>query len=538
MGFLGKILVWMAVVTWVPAMATTFEETLVGLGKKDLDAVSQAVSAFGELDDQRILALLQALNDAKLVVNDNNHKIYIQLEDATLVDVITGEKQTAQNKTLRTVETSNVIRRSIDEVLLKFRLFSPDMGVRKEAALSLTGQADVEKAAVIDRALVQEKDQEIRHLLEMAQARAYLASTETEKKLQGIKSLAQQQDKSTLKPLLVEILMQNEDGSYVESSVEVRKAAQHILDGIQQKELLLFSLENLSQGLSLGSILLLAAIGLAITFGLMGVINMAHGEMLMIGAYATYVVQTLFKTYLSTAMDWYLVAAMPVAFLVAATVGLIMERLVVRHLYGRPLDSLLATWGVSLILIQLVRLSFGAQNVAVENPDWLKGNFQLMGDFAMTYNRAAIILFVVFVVALVWYLINKTPLGLQVRAVQQNRNMAAAMGINTSRVDMWTFAVGSGVAGLGGVALSQVGNVGPELGQTYIIDSFMVVVLGGVGKLVGAIVGALGLGIFTKIFEASVDAVLGKILVLVFVILFIQRRPQGIFALKGRATEN
>jgi urea transport system permease protein len=269
----------------------------------------------------------------------------------------------------------------------------------------------------------------------------------------------------------------------------------------------------------------------------MGVINMAHGEMLMLGAYATFVVQNLFKTYLPGFFDAYLIVAIPVAFLASATVGVILERLVIRHLYGRPLETLLATWGLSLILIQTIRLLFGAQNVGVANPSWLSGGLVITPGLVLTYNRVAIIVFAGLVLSAVWLLFQRTRLSLNVRAVTQNRPMAAAMGINTSQVDMWAFALGSGVAGLGGVALSQLGNVGPELGQAYIVDSFMVVVLGGVGKLAGAVVGALSLGVINKFLEPTMGAVLGKIMVLVFLILFIQKRPQGIFALKGRAVE-
>jgi len=269
----------------------------------------------------------------------------------------------------------------------------------------------------------------------------------------------------------------------------------------------------------------------------MGVINMAHGEMLMLGAYSAYVTQEFFKNFLPGLFEWYIIAAIPIAFIVPAIVGMILERSIIRHLYGRPLETLLATWGISLILIQTVRLIFGAQNVEVANPSWLSGGFQITQGLLLTNNRICIILFVVFVVILVWLLLNRTSLGLMVRAVTQSRSTASAMGIFTSRIDMCTFGLGSGIAGLGGLALSQIGNVGPELGQSYIVDSFMVVVLGGVGKIAGTIFGALGLGIINKFLEPFTGAVLGKILVLVFIILFIQKRPQGIFALKGRLAD-
>ncbi|MBC8134160.1 MAG: urea ABC transporter permease subunit UrtB, partial [Deltaproteobacteria bacterium] len=285
---------------------------------------------------------------------------------------------------------------------------------------------------------------------------------------------------------------------------------------------------------SLASVLLFAALGLAITFGLLGVINMAHGEMLMLGAYATYSVQVFFQNHAPDFFRYYLIAAVPVAFIVTFAIGVVLERIVIRHLYGRPLETLLATWGISLILIQAVRTIFGAQNVAVANPDWLAGGVQIAHGLVLPFNRIGVVAFVIAVALGVWVLLYRTRIGLNVRAMTQNRGMAACVGIPTQRLDAWMFGLGSGIAGLGGVALSQLGNVGPELGQGYIIDSFMVVVLGGVGRLAGAVVSALGLGIINKLIEPAAGAVLGKILILVFVILFIQRRPQGLFALKGR----
>jgi len=269
----------------------------------------------------------------------------------------------------------------------------------------------------------------------------------------------------------------------------------------------------------------------------MGVINMAHGEMMMIGAYTAFVVQNFFVAHFAAHFDWYVAVAIPAAFVVSGAVGVLMERSVIRHLYGRPLETLLATWGISLLLIQTVRLIFGAQNVTVANPGWLSGGVEILPQVVLTYSRLAVIAFSVVVMLFVWFLMNKTRLGLEVRAVTQNRAMAAAMGISTRRVDMWTFGVGSGVAGLGGVALSQLGNVGPELGQGYIVDSFMVVVLGGVGQLAGSVMAAFGLGIANKILEPQIGAVLGKILILALIILFIQKRPQGLFALKGRVID-
>ena len=290
-------------------------------------------------------------------------------------------------------------------------------------------------------------------------------------------------------------------------------------------------------GLSLGSILLLVALGLAITYGLMGVINMAHGELMMVGAYATYVVQAFFRQHMGSAFDYYLIAALPMAFLSAALVGALLERTVLRYLYSRPLETLLATWGISLILMQTVRTIFGAQNVAVENPSWMSGGIQVLANLSLPWNRLLIIVFALLVLAGLAVLISQTRLGLFVRGVTQNRAMASCMGVNTARIDTYAFALGCGIAGLAGCALSQIGNVGPDLGQVYIVDAFMVVVLGGVGQLAGTVYAALGLGVLNKFLEGWTGAVLAKIAVLVLIIIFIQKRPQGLFAMKGRSAE-
>ncbi|HYJ19489.1 MAG TPA: urea ABC transporter permease subunit UrtB, partial [Burkholderiales bacterium] len=264
---------------------------------------------------------------------------------------------------------------------------------------------------------------------------------------------------------------------------------------------------------------------------------MAHGELLMIGAYSTYLVQLTFRKWFPTHLDWYVVAAVPTAFIITAAVGMLLERTVIRWLYGRPLETLLATWGISLVLMQTVRTIFGAQNVEVANPSWMSGGVTVLGGLVLTYNRMVIIGFAIFVVAIVWALLNRTRLGLFVRAVTQNRRMADCVGVPTGRVDMLTFGLGSGIAGLGGVALSQLGNVGPDLGQSYIVDSFLVVVLGGVGQLAGTVIASIGLGELNKFLEPYAGAVLAKIAILVLVVLFIQKRPQGLFALKGRSAD-
>jgi len=338
--------------------------------------------------------------------------------------------------------------------------------------------------------------------------------------------------------LLRPLLAKSPDGSYTEPDASVRRAAQAGLDELASIQRRGEIAGTIFAGLSLGSVLLLAALGLAITYGLIGVINMAHGEFLMIGAYATYVVQNIFQQHWPGAFDWYPLAAVPVAFVAAALVGIALERLILKHLYGRPLETLLTTFGVSLLLIQATRMIFGAQNVQVSNPSWMSGGLTVLPNLILPYNRLIILAFSVTVITLAWTVLNRTRLGLFVRAVTQNRQMAACVGVKTGRVDSYAFAFGAGIAGLGGCALAQIGNVGPDLGQGYIIDSFMVVVLGGVGQLAGTIIGAFGLGVASKMIEPFYGAVLAKIAVLVFIVLFIQKRPQGMFALKGRSAES
>jgi urea transport system permease protein len=390
---------------------------------------------------------------------------------------------------------------------------------------------------LIEKALNKENDNEVREIFMLVLAKEGLSSDDKNKRLQSLNTI-NKFGNNDFKTDLETLLEKNDAGEFLESDPDIRDRAAKAISKIENRQFFINQAANLFYGLSLGSILLLASLGLAITFGLMGVINMAHGEMLMIGAYSTFVVQNLFKEYLPNLFDWYLIAAIPTAFIVSGVIGIIMERTVIRHLYGRPLETLLATWGISLVLIQTVRLIFGAQNVEVANPSYLSGGIQAFSGVVLPFNRIAIIIFVIFVVISVWTLLQKSSLGLQVRAVTQNRGMASCVGISTRKIDMYTFGLGSGVAGLGGLALSQIGNVGPELGQLYIVDSFMVVVLGGVGKIAGTVAGAMGLGVLNKFLEPVAGAVLGKILILVLIIIVIQKRPQGLFALKGRMADN
>ena len=366
--------------------------------------------------------------------------------------------------------------------------------------------------------------------LELVRAASALASDDPAQRLAAARALGEQRTPAT-KLLLNDRLAEEPDAAV---QAAIREAIRHIDDTLVWGD----RLNAVFSGVSLGSVLLLAALGLAITYGLMGVINMAHGELIMIGAYATYVMQGLFQRFVPEPLfGWYLVAAIPASFLASALVGAVLERGVIRFLYGRPLETLLATWGISLMLQQLVRSIFGAQNVGVENPAWMSGGLQLMANVTLPWNRIGIIVFAALVLAAMGWLIARTRLGLFVRGVTQNRPIASCMGVNTARVDTYAFALGSGIAGLAGCALSQIGNVGPDLGQGYIVDSFMVVVMGGVGQLAGTVYAALGLGVLNKFIEGWAGAVLAKIAVLVFIIIFIQKRPQGIFAMKGRSAE-
>ncbi len=429
---------------------------------------------------------------------------------------------------LKEVEVSNDIRRVAAPVLAQLQLGSPRTSVRLAAAEELAKGGGDEASALLRKALLREKDKGVHAALTLALARVDLQSPEASIRMNAIEII----ERSGNDIFLADLQRLQAPGG--DSDPRVRMAAKRAVEAVLGRQRVISMVGSLIYGLSLASVLLFAALGLAVTFGLLGVINMAHGEMLMLGASSTYVVQTFFQQHLPGALRFYLFAAIPVAFVVTGLVGVLLERTVIRHLYGRPLETLLATWGISLILIQTVRLIFGAQNVAVANPDWLAGGVELAHGLVLPFNRIGVVVFVIVVAFGVWFLLQRTRLGLQVRAVTQNRGMAACVGISTARIDAWMFGLGSGIAGLGGVALSQLGNVGPELGQGYIIDSFMVVVLGGVGRLAGAVVAALGLGVINKLIEPAAGAVLGKIAVLVLIIVFIQRRPQGLFAIKGR----
>jgi urea transport system permease protein len=518
-----------------PAWAALDPALLTQLGSEDSEVKIEAIRKLAVAQDARAIEVLRALgNEALAIVDDGKRAVVVA--DGQITDAATGERLGSAPARLDSIVINNRIRGEIGSAIAALRLGSPDRATRLAGARELQGSDNEDALPIIEAALARESDAQVRAILELAGASLAIRSSDVGQRLKAAQRLASSTDPQ-VRQMLATMVTRQKDGSYAEPDESVRAVAQASLNAINDRlrrtemGLALFS------GVSLGSILLLAALGLAITYGLMGIINMAHGEFLMIGAYATFVVQGLFRSHFPGAFDWYVPAALPVAFFVTAALGMALERSVLRWLYGRPLETLLTTWGVSLLLIQASRTIFGAQNVEVENPSWLSGGIALDGGYVLQFNRLVIIGFALAVLAAVWLMINRTRLGLFVRGVTQNRAMASCTGVPTHRVDMLTFGLGSGVAGLGGVALSQIGNVGPDLGQGYIVDSFMVVVLGGVGQLAGTVIAALGLGSIAKFLEPWSGAVLAKITVLVFIILFIQKRPQGLFALKGRSAE-
>ncbi len=498
-------------------------------GYSEIEAQIQAIAATG---DTAAVPALEALAAGNLYVRKADGVVFIGAKAGsgfTLTDPVTGETVgEATSGELEKIKVNNRLRRAIRAALGTLTLMSPDAEVRRAAADSIFKSGDPEQIELLDAAIAAERDPSIAKLMQEARAAAVLKSDLPEEdKLAAIQVLTQRGGKDALSILTA---------TAAATEGPVHDAA---LAGVNtvQSELALWDVgQNVWYGISLGSVLLLAAIGLAITFGVMGVINMAHGEMVMLGAYTTFVVQEIIRTRAPGLFDWSLAIAIPLAFMVSGAIGVAIERGVIRFLYGRPLETLLATWGISLILQQTVRTIFGPTNKQVGNPSFMSGSFDL-GNISITWNRLWIVVFAIAVFTALMLLLKRTPFGLQMRAVTQNRPMASAMGIRTPWIDALTFGLGSGIAGMAGVALSQIDNVSPNLGQSYIIDSFMVVVFGGVGNLWGTLVGAFTLGIANKFLEPYAGAVLGKILVLVFIILFIQWRPRGLFALRGRAVE-
>jgi urea transport system permease protein len=499
---------------------------------KNFNQTKEIVAELAASGDASVAGLLTALSEGSLYYRKADNQVFVVAGSGKtfeLFDPLTGEAAgEAGSRELKKIRVNNSLRRTIRDAIGGLTLASEDASVRLTAADTLAANPDADALPAIEAALEKETDNAVARRLRQAQAAATLISDRPlEEKTSAVNVMTELGNREAL-AFLTRFEAQAEG--------ELKTLATRAIAKIE-KNLKLWGMgQNVWYGVSLGSVLLLAAIGLAITFGVMGVINMAHGEMVMLGAYTTCLVQEIIRNSMPELMDWALLIALPLAFMVSALVGLVLERGVIRFLYGRPLETLLATWGVSLILQQAVRTLFGPSNQEVSNPSWMSGAFEL-GQITITWNRLYILIFALCVFAVLLWAFNKTSMGLQMRAVTQNRRMASAMGIRTPWVDALTFMLGSGIAGIAGVALSQIDNVSPNLGQSYIIDSFMVVVFGGVGNLWGTLVGALSLGVFNKFLEPYAGAVLGKILVLVFIILFIQKKPRGLFALKGRAIE-
>jgi urea transport system permease protein len=514
-----------------PAWAALDPASVLPLADEDPDVRIEAIRKLTATQEPRVADILGALSNEALGLVDGGRRAVI-VADGRMSGAPVGPAPAG----FEPLVVNNRLRGEIDAALAALKLASPDAAARLAAAKSLQGSDNDGLLPIVQQALDKEGDSAVKGVLQLVAASLALKNADPDLRAKAAAALGKSDDPQ-VRQVLSALLAKGGDGAHAEPDERVRAAAQLSLAEIDRR---LFTTEialSAFTGLSLGSILLLAALGLAITYGLMGIINMAHGEFLMIGAYTTFLVQGAFRHYFPGAFDWYVVAALPAAFVVTAVIGMALERSVLRWLYGRPLETLLTTWGVSLLLIQASRSLFGAQNVEVENPAWLSGGIAISGGYVIPFNRIAIVVFALVVLAAVWLLINRTRTGLYVRGVTQNRAMASCTGVATHRVDMLTFGLGSGVAGLGGVALSQIGNVGPDLGQAYIVDSFMVVVLGGVGQLAGTVIAAFGLGSIAKFLEPLSGAVLAKIMVLVFIILFIQKRPQGLFALKGRSAE-
>ena len=505
------------------AHALTMPEAL-SISAGDNDERIAALQALTPRNDPALPALIEALLADQVKVAGETVLIY---DGETARHAITGEVMPLPEAAEDVVNNSRMSG-ELEAVLALPKLLSDDADERESAIDAVAEAPDESKLPAVEQALAQETVPALRKQLETVQAKILLRAKDPARRIEAASLLAGK-GSPEVRALLMERMQPEE-----ETDPAVMAALE---DSLKQVNRTLAWGEHagvIFTGISLGSILLLAALGLAITYGLMGVINMAHGELIMIGAYATFVVQNLFRQYLPGAFDYYIWLAVPASFMAAAIVGAILERSVFRFLYGRPLETLLASWGISLILMQLVRTIFGAQNVQVENPSWLSGGMDVLSNLTLPYNRLAIIAFAALVLIGVSLLIARTRLGLFVRGVTQNRAMASCMGVNTARIDTLAFSLGAGIAGLAGCALSQVGNVGPDLGQAYIVDSFMVVVTGGVGQLAGTVYAALGLGMINKFLEGWSGAVLAKIMVLIMVVIFIQKRPQGLFAFKGR----
>ena len=518
-------------------------------------AVQEAAAvALGKTEDRKILPLLEALREGSVYVREvsggGKETVIVGDKvsegDKTLVPLFTaygrepivgpdGKPLLIELSTLQEVSAGRSLRLALRPLIDAFSgqsdLTNPDPATRRGAATKMGNTGDASALPVLEGALAKELDRWVRYSIDEAINLIRLRTGSEAERVASAERLGSLRSVNALERL-------NELAADAQTPAPLRQTAKSAVKRIERWGLLTQAIEIVFQGISLSSILLLMALGLAIVFGLMGVINMAHGELMALGAYATFVVQGWFQAHLPNAFDYYFLVALPVSFLVAGATGFVLERGVIRFLYGRPLETLLLTWGVSLIIQQTLRLWFGAANVDVTSPRWLSGGIPVMIGVQLPYNRLFIVGLAALCVGGMYVLLFRTDAGLRVRAVTQNRGMAACLGVRARWVDAGTFALGAGLAGLAGCALTQIGNVGPELGQNYIVDSFMVVVTGGVGKLLGSIIAALGIGGLNKIIEPSLGAVFGKVLILILVILFIQRRPSGLFAMKGRYADS
>jgi urea transport system permease protein len=512
------------------AHAASLDEAIAHFAASDFDETLAGVRELIAIASPRAKPVIDALQNGTLMFSAAKKAVYIQDDAGHLFDAATGAAVAGPAPDdLDNVNINNRLRGAINAALGQLNLLSPDPRKRFAAAQAVFKSRNLGALPTLETAIAKETDSRTKLALEQARAALLLniPTTSDADKLRSIKILRARGDQDSL-GLLADIP--------VHEKPAIAQAASTAISSIQSRLALWDAVQNAWYGISLGSVLLLAAIGLAITFGVMGVINMAHGEMVMLGAYVTFVVQQTIRQYDPGLFDYALAIAAPLAFVFSGGVGILIERTIIRFLYGRPLETLLATWGLSLVLQQAVRTAFGPTNKDVGNPSFMSGAFDL-GGITVTYNRLWIVCFALAVFVALIALLRYTRLGLEMRAVTQNRPMAASMGIRTSRIDALTFGLGSGIAGIAGVALSQIDNVSPNLGQSYIIDSFMVVVFGGVGNLWGTFVGSFVLGIANKFLEPYAGAVLGKIAILVLIILFIQKRPRGLFALRGRAVE-
>jgi urea transport system permease protein len=511
-------------------------EAVTQLKNTAIADMETAITQLSKIQDPRVTNILKALRDARLfAVKASGRIVFADTKDDgyALTDALTGEALgQADRFDVKKIPINNALRNTLGSAIAQLELSAPDTTQRLKAVESISQNLSAEVVVLLSKQYQQERDDKVRNAIRVALALADLAGSDKNLRLHAIETLEGSLNQE-VRNRLAALQDKTDEGEYIEPDSDIRNQAAAALKKIELKLEINHTAETLFFGLSLGAVLVLSAIGLAITFGIMGVINMAHGELMMLGAYTTYVVQLLLPNHI----DISLFVAIPAAFVISGLVGIGIERGIIRFLYGRPLETLLATFGLSLVLQQTVRSIFSPLNRSVSTPSWMSGSVEINSALSLTLNRFYIVVFSLLVFMALLVILKRSRLGLEVRAVSQNRAMAKAMGIRTDWVDAMTFGLGSGIAGVAGVALSQLTNVGPNLGQAYIVDSFMVVVFGGVGNLWGTLVGGLALGVADKILEPYAGAVLAKILMLVFIILFIQKRPRGLFPQKGRAAE-